>query len=42
MLIPSFFTLGCCGAPWGWSVAADYMTKEYGFVVSSAMDWTLG
>jgi len=41
MVAPAFFTHMCIGSPFGWSVMADQLTREYGFVASSSADWTL-
>jgi hypothetical protein len=31
----------CIGAPWAWSALSPTLTREYGFVVSAASDWTM-
>lgn len=41
MVAPAFFTHMCIGSPFGWSVMADQLTREYGFVAASSADWTL-
>jgi MFS family permease len=41
MAIPAFSTHLCLGAPYAWSLMADLITKENGFVASAATDWTL-
>ncbi len=30
------------GSPYAWSIMASAITREYGFVISSDMDWTMG
>jgi hypothetical protein len=41
MAIPAFFTHLSLGAPYAWSLMADLVTREQGFVASAASDWTL-
>lgn len=41
MVAPAFFTHMCIGSPFGWSVMADQITREFGVVASSSGDWTL-
>ena len=41
MTIPAFATHMCIGSPYGWSLMGDVLTREIGFVTSSAADWTL-
>ena len=41
MVAPAFFTHMCIGSPFGWSVMADQLTREFGVVASSSGDWTL-
>lgn len=41
MAIPAFATHLCIGSPYAWSLMADMITKEYGFVGPAAADWTL-
>lgn len=39
--IPAVVTHICIGSPWAWSMVADVITREYGFVTSAAADWTM-
>jgi MFS family permease len=41
MAIPAFLTHVSLGAPYAWSLMADLVTREQGFVASAASDWTL-
>eukprot|EP01038_Epipyxis_sp_PR26KG_P008254 gene8254-11169_t len=41
MTIPAFATHMCIGSPWAWSLMADVLTREQGFVTAAASDWTL-
>eukprot|EP01038_Epipyxis_sp_PR26KG_P004904 gene4904-6867_t len=41
MTIPAFATHMCIGSPWAWSLMADVITREQGFVTAAASDWTL-
>ena len=41
MVLPAFGTHLCIGAPWAWSVMADVVTREIGFVAPAAADWSL-
>lgn len=41
MIIPAFFTHMCIGSPYAWSMMGDQITREHGFVASTASDWTL-
>lgn len=41
MAIPAFITHVSLGAPYAWSLMADLVTRENGFVTSAASDWTL-
>ena len=41
MALPVIATHMSIGSPYAWSLVADLITKEQGFVVSSAADWTL-
>lgn len=36
MALPAFATHLCIGSPWGWSVLAGPVGREYGFVTSAA------
>jgi MFS family permease len=40
-MVPAFATHMCIGSPWAWSIMADVITRENGFVTSAASDWTL-
>jgi len=39
-VLPAFATHACIGAPYAWSLMTGPLTREYGFVTSSAADWT--
>lgn len=41
MVLPAFATHMSLGAPWAWSIMADVVTREYGFIAPVASDWTL-
>lgn len=41
MVLPAFGTHLCIGSPWAWSVMADVVTREVGFVAPAAADWSL-
>ena len=41
MFVPAFLTHLCLGAPYGWSAISASLTREFGFVSSSAADWAL-
>ena len=41
MAVPAFATHMCIGSPYAWSLMGDVLTREIGFVASSAADWTL-
>jgi hypothetical protein len=41
MVIPAFATHMCLGAPYAWSIMADQITREVGFVAPVMNDWTL-
>ena len=41
MIVPAFATHMAIGSPWAWSIMADVITREKGFVTSAAADWTL-
>lgn len=41
MVIPAFATHMCIGSPYAWSLMADVVTREVGFVAPAAADWTL-
>lgn len=41
MVAPAVATHICIGSPYAWSLMADIITREYGFVTSAAADWTL-
>lgn len=41
MVVPAFFTHMCIGAPWAWSIMADVVTRENGFVAPAFSDWSL-
>ena len=41
MVPPAMAAHLCIGAPWAWSALSGTLTREYGFVVSAADDWTL-
>ena len=41
MVVPAFFTHMSIGSTWAWSIMADVITRENGFVTSSFSDWTL-
>lgn len=38
---PAFITHMCIGAPWAFSIVADTITREYGFVAAAPGDWSL-
>ena len=40
MVLPAFATHLAIGSPYGWSIASEYLTREQGFVVSAAADWS--
>ena len=42
MAVPAFTTHLCIGSPYAWSSMSGPITREFGFVCSSAADWTLG
>ena len=37
---PAFATHACIGSPYAWSAVSSVLTREHGFVVSAASDWT--
>ena len=39
-VLPAFATHACIGSPYGWSAVSSVLTREHGFVVSAASDWT--
>ena len=41
MVAPAFATHLCIGSPWAWSAMGDVISREHGFVVSAASDWSL-
>ena len=41
MAIPAFGIHMCIGSPYAWSLMADVITREMGFVAPAAADWTL-
>eukprot|EP00993_Chasmostoma_nieuportense_P006232 NODE_684_length_1951_cov_34.514254_g635_i0.p1 GENE.NODE_684_length_1951_cov_34.514254_g635_i0~~NODE_684_length_1951_cov_34.514254_g635_i0.p1 ORF type:complete len:607 (+),score=151.82 NODE_684_length_1951_cov_34.514254_g635_i0:54-1823(+) len=41
MVLPAFGTHMCIGSPWAWSAVSGSLTKEFGFVVPAAADWSL-
>jgi MFS family permease len=41
MAIPAVTTHLCIGSPWAWSLIADVITREQGFVTAASSDWTL-
>jgi MFS family permease len=41
MALPAFATHACIGSPWAWSALSEALTREHGFIVSSASDWTM-
>jgi MFS family permease len=41
MVLPAFATHICIGSPYAWSIMADMLTREYGFVLPAASDWSL-
>ena len=41
MLVPAFMAHLCIGTPYGWSVVAQVLAQNHGFVVPSTVDWTL-
>jgi MFS family permease len=41
MVIPAFATHMCIGSPYAWSLMADAITREYGFVAPTSADWAL-
>lgn len=41
MVVPAFMTHMAIGAPWAWSIMADVVTRENGFVAPAFSDWTL-
>lgn len=40
MVLPAFATHVCVGSPWAWSVMADVITRENGFVAPAVSDWS--
>lgn len=41
MVVPAFATHMCIGSPYAWSIMADTLTREIGFVAPVAADWPL-
>jgi MFS family permease len=41
MVLPAMACHMCIGSPYAWSLVADVITREQGFVASTASDWTL-
>lgn len=41
MVVPAFATHMAIGSPWAWSVIADAITREQGFVAPAVGDWSL-
>jgi hypothetical protein len=41
MLLPAIAAHICIGSPYAWSIMADAITRENGFVTSAASDWTM-
>ncbi|RYG63354.1 MFS transporter, partial [archaeon] len=41
MIVPAAAIHLCIGSPYAWSLMADTITKEAGFVLSAASDWSL-
>lgn len=41
MVVPAFLTHMSIGSGWAWSLMADAITRENGFVTSSSTDWAL-
>ena len=41
MVLPAFATHMCLGAPYAWSLMADQITRELGFVTPAMADWSL-
>lgn len=41
MTVPAVMSHLCIGSPYAWSLMADIITRENGFVAAAASDWTL-
>ena len=41
MVLPAFATHMCLGSPYAWSLMADQITRELGFVAPAMADWSL-
>lgn len=41
MLLPAIASHICIGSPYAWSMMADLLTREVGFVLPAAADWSL-
>ena len=41
MVLPAFGTHMCLGSPFAWSIMADVITRQHGFVAPAASDWSL-
>jgi MFS family permease len=41
MVVPAFITHMAIGSTWAWSLTADVVTREQGFVAPAAADWTM-
>lgn len=41
MAVPAFTTHLCIGSPWAWSLVADVLSRNNGFVAPAASDWSL-
>ena len=41
MVVPAFAAHMCIGSPYAWSALSGHLSREYGFVCSSAADWSL-
>ena len=39
-VLPAAATHACIGSPYAWSAVSSVLTREHGFVVSAASDWT--
>lgn len=42
MTVPAVLTHMCIGSPYAWSLMADVITRQDGFVAAATTDWTLG
>lgn len=41
MVVPAFATHMAIGSPWAWSMMADVLTREQGFVAPAVGDWSM-